>query len=137
MIPGEQTVGKVFKTQDHINTQNILDVVNKVAATNAKMLGTNPTDRDLQFVTSTKPDETWSQEAVAEWLRRSAEGTRRTLDFARKQMETGGRFVPETPQPKPEAPTKKLSREEQQAVEWVRKNPDDPRAAEIKKRLGL
>jgi len=137
MIPGEQTVGKFFKTQDHINTQNILDVVNKVAATNAKMLGTNPTDRDLQFVTSTKPDETWSQEAVAEWLRRSAEGTRRTLDFARKQMETGGKFVPETPQPKEETPTKKLSREEQQAVEWVRKNPNDPRAAEIKKRLGL
>ena len=36
-----------------------------------------------------------------------------------------------------ETPTKKLSREEQQAVEWVRKNPNDPRAAEIKKRLGL
>ena len=36
-----------------------------------------------------------------------------------------------------ETPTKKLSREEQQAVEWVRKNPNDPRAAEIKNRLGL
>ena len=36
-----------------------------------------------------------------------------------------------------EAPVKKLSREEQQAVEWARQNPNDPRAAEIKKRLGL
>jgi hypothetical protein len=137
MIPGEQTLGEFFKTQDHINTMNILDQVNKVAATNAKMLGTNPTDRDLQFVTSTKPDITWSQEAVADWLRRSAEGQRRTLDFARKQIETGGKFVPETPQENKEAPTKRLSREDQQAVEWVRKNPDDPRAAEIKRRLGL
>jgi hypothetical protein len=36
-----------------------------------------------------------------------------------------------------ETPVKKLSREEQQAVEWARQNPNDPRAAEIKKRLGL
>jgi hypothetical protein len=96
-IPGEQTVGRVFKTQDHINTQTVLDQVNKQAAINAKMLGTNPTDRDLQFVTSTKPDETWSSGAVEEWLRRSAQGTRRTLDFARKQYESGGRYIPETP----------------------------------------
>lgn len=136
-IPGEYTMGQLFKTQDAVNTANVLEVVNKVAATNAKMLGTNPTDRDLQFVTSTKPDETWSAEAVADWLRKSADGTRRTLDFARKQMETGGKFVPETPQQTPEAPTKRLSKEDQQAIEWVRKNPNDPRSAEIKKRLGL
>jgi hypothetical protein len=97
-LPGEQTIGRVLKTQDHINTQNVLDVINKQAAVNAKMLGTNPTDRDLQFVTATKPDETWPADAVAEWLRKSADGTRRTLDFARKQIETGGRYVPETPQ---------------------------------------
>jgi len=82
------------------------------------MLGTNPTDRDLQFVTSTKPDETWSAEAVADWLRKSADGTRRTLDFARKQMESGGKFVPETPQQPADAPTKRLSKEERDAVEW-------------------
>jgi soluble lytic murein transglycosylase len=99
MIPGEQTVGRVLKTQDYINTQNVLDVVNKQAAINAKMLGTNPTDRDLQFVTATKPDENWPPDAVAEWLRKSSDATRRTLDFARKQIETGGRYIPETPQP--------------------------------------
>jgi len=98
MIPGEQTIGQMFKTQDHINTMNVLEQVNKVAAQNAKMLGTNPTDKDLQFVTSTKPDITWSQEAVADWLRKSAEGTRRTLDFARKQVQSGGTYIPETPQ---------------------------------------
>jgi hypothetical protein len=36
-----------------------------------------------------------------------------------------------------EAAPKKLSREEQQAVEWVRNNPNDPRTPEIKRRLGL
>jgi len=99
MIPGEQTFGELFKTQDHINTMNVLEQVNKQAAINARMLGVNPTDRDLQFVVSTKPDITWSQEAVADWLKKSVEGTRRTLDFARKQMETGGTYVPPTPQP--------------------------------------
>ena len=98
MIPGEQTVGQFFKTQDHINTMNILEQVNKVAAQNAKMLGTNPTDRDLQFVTSTKPDITWGQEAVADWLRKSADAQKRTLDFARKQVQSGGTYIPETPQ---------------------------------------
>jgi hypothetical protein len=98
MIPGEQTVGEFFKTQDHVNTMNVLEQVNKVAAQNAKMLGTNPTDRDLQFVTSTKPDISWSQEAVADWLRKSADAQRRTLDFARKQVQSGGTYIPETPQ---------------------------------------
>jgi len=98
MIPGEKTVEEFFKTQDHINTMNILEQVNKVAAQNTKMLGSNPTDRDLIFVTSTKPDINWSQEAVADWLRKSAEGTRRTLDFARKQVQSGGTYIPETPQ---------------------------------------
>ena len=36
-----------------------------------------------------------------------------------------------------ETPTKKLSREDTQALEWARKNPKDPRADQIKKRLGL
>ena len=102
-LPGEQTLGKFFKTDDYANTMQVLDIVNKVAASNAKMLGTNPTDADLRFVTSTKPDETWSPQAVEEWMRRSAEGTRKTIDFARQQIQSGGTFIPETPK---EAPTK-------------------------------
>jgi hypothetical protein len=101
MIPGEQTFGEIFKTQDHINTMNVLEQVNKQAAINARMLGVNPTDRDLQFVVSTKPDITWSQEAVSDWLKKSAEGTRRSLDFARKQLESGGAYIPPTPQATP------------------------------------
>jgi hypothetical protein len=102
-IPGEQAIGELFKTQDYVNTQNVLDVVNRQAAVNAKMLGTNPTDRDLQFVTATKPDKNWPPEAVADWLRKSADGTRRTLDFARNQMQSGGTYIPETPQAAPPA----------------------------------
>lgn len=101
ILPGEQYIGQKLKTQDYINTMNVLEQVNKQAAINAKMLGANPTDRDLQFVTATKPDTNWPPEAVADWLRKSADGTRRTLDFARKQMESGGRYIPETPQGSP------------------------------------
>jgi len=36
-----------------------------------------------------------------------------------------------------EAPVKKLTREDREAVEWLRKNPDHPRAAEVRQRLGL
>jgi Transglycosylase SLT domain len=112
ILPFEQTIGQTFKTQDHINTMNVLEQVNKVAAQNAKMLGTNPTDRDLQFVTSTKPDITWSKEAVADWLRKSAEGTRRTLDFARKQVESGGTYIPATPQSSVQKTPQQLAQEE-------------------------
>jgi hypothetical protein len=82
---------------------NVLEQVNKQAAINARMLGVNPTDRDLQFVVSTKPDISWSQEAVSDWLKKSVEGTRRTLEFAKKQMESGGAYIPEAP-PAPQAP---------------------------------
>lgn len=34
-------------------------------------------------------------------------------------------------------PSKPLSKEDSRAIEWARNNPNDPRAAEIKKRLGL
>ena len=112
-LPGEHTIGQVFKTEDAVNTNNVLDVVNRQAAVNAKMLGVNPTDRDLQFVTSTKPDETWSAGAVEEWLKRSAEGTRRTLDYARKQLETGGSYVPPTTQERETVKTpQELARQE-------------------------
>jgi hypothetical protein len=101
MIPGEKAVGRLFRTDDNIRTENILDQVNKQAAINTKMLGVNPTDRDLQFVVKTKPTEDWPPEAVAEWLRKSANSSRRALDFAREQIKSGGRFIPETPQEAP------------------------------------
>lgn len=92
MVPGEAAVGQFFKTKDAINTNDVLEYVNRIAATNAKMLGTNPTDRDLAFVTSTKPDSSWSDSDVKEWIKRSEKAQRRTLEIARKQIETGGTY---------------------------------------------
>ena len=103
-LPGEKALGRMFRTEDNIRTENVLDAVNKQAAINVKMLGVNPTDRDLQFVVSTKPNETWPPEAVADWLRKSASASRRALDFAREQVKSGGRFIADSPQEQPRTP---------------------------------
>jgi hypothetical protein len=58
---------------------------------------------------------------------------KRRLGYAGGQQAMGGRGGPmEEVKQQP-----KLSREDTQALEWARRNPNDPRAAEIKKRLGL
>jgi hypothetical protein len=99
-IPGERAIGALLKTKDDINTRAVMEQVNKIAAANAKALGTNPTDRDLIFVTSNIPNESFSEKDVAEWIRRSDEGLRRTLDIAKKQVESGGTYIA----PLPDAP---------------------------------
>ena len=104
-LPLEKTIGTKFSTEDSKNTKDVLEYVNRIAASNAKMLGTNPTDRDLLFVTSTKPNEDWAPQAVKEWIQRSEKAQRRTLDIARKQVESGGRY--EAPLPSESAPGSK------------------------------
>ena len=104
MIPGERAVGEMFKTQDAVNTKSVMEYINSIAAGNAKSLGANPTDRDLIFLTSNIPNETWSDKDVADWIRKSETAQRRTLDIARKQVESGGRYTPEVP---PTTPTEK------------------------------
>jgi len=96
-IPGERAVGEFFKTKDAVNTKAVMEQINKISSVNAKALGTNPTDRDLIFVTKNIPDETFSPEDVAAWIRRSDEGVRRTLDIAKKQVESGGTYVAPIP----------------------------------------
>jgi hypothetical protein len=91
-LPFEKTIANKFSTDDAKNTKDVLEYVNRIAATNAKMLGTNPTDRDLQFVTSTKPNEDWAPMAVKEWIQRSEKAQRATIEIARKQVESGGRY---------------------------------------------
>ena len=100
MIPGERAVGEYFNTNDAVRTKNVMEYINLISAGNAKSLGANPTDRDLLFVTSNVPNETWSDKDVADWIRRSEKAQRRTLEIARKQIETGGRYeapLPEEP----------------------------------------
>jgi hypothetical protein len=97
MIPGERAVGEMFKTADAVNTKNVMEYINSISAGNAKTLGANPTDRDLIFLTANVPNETWSDKDVADWIRRSEKAQRRTIEIARKQVESGGRYVPELP----------------------------------------
>ena len=97
MIPGERAVGEMFKTADAVNTKNVMEYINSISAGNAKSLGSNPTDRDLIFLTANVPNETWSDKDVADWIRRSEKAQRRTIEIARKQVESGGRYVPELP----------------------------------------
>jgi hypothetical protein len=99
-IPGERAIGAALNTKDAINTKNVMEQINKIAAANVKALGTNPTDRDLIFVTSNIPNESFSEKDVADWIRRSDEGLRRTLDIAKKQVESNGTYVA----PLPDAP---------------------------------
>jgi hypothetical protein len=101
-LPFEKTIANKFSTEDSTNTKDVLEYVNLIAAVNSKMLGTNPTDRDLQFVTSTKPNEDWAPQAVKEWIQRSEKAQRRTIEIARKQVESGGRY--EAPLPGDTAP---------------------------------
>lgn len=100
-IPGERAIGELFKTDDAVRTKNVMEYVNKIASSNVKALGANPTDRDLIFVTSNIPDETWNEKDVANWIRRSEKGLRNSIRIAREQIRTGGAYEeplpPETP----------------------------------------
>lgn len=97
IIPGERQVGKLFGTQDWKNTESILRDIKSIQSSAAKMLGVNPTDRDLQFVTENSPDESWTNEAVADYIRKYRDAAYRTLDIAKKQIDTGGRYEPTLP----------------------------------------
>ena len=96
-IPGERAVGELFKTKDAVNTKSVMEYVNKLNASNVKALGTNPTDRDLIFVTSNTPDETWNEKDVIEWIRRSEQGQRNALRIAKEQIRTGGTYEEPVP----------------------------------------
>lgn len=100
-IPGERAIEGFFKTEDAIRTKNVMEQINKIAAINSKMLGVNPTDRDLQFVTENIPDVNWAEKDVADWIRRSDEASRRTLDIAKKQVKSGGTYLAPVPEEEP------------------------------------
>ena len=97
-LPGEQTVGKFLGTQESQNTRNVLEYVDKLNAAGAKALGTNPTDRDLQFLLANAPNVGTPAEEVASWIERVQERIRDNIEIARKQVETGGAYQPPVPQ---------------------------------------
>jgi hypothetical protein len=131
-IPGERLAGKVFSTEDQRNTDNIMQAVKTVAAQGMKVLGANPTDADRDYLTANIPDETWSQEAVRDWLTTRRDFLKRKIDVAKKQVETNGRYMPEVSS----TDSAPLNARDQQALEWANAHPNDPRAKQIKQRLG-
>jgi hypothetical protein len=96
-IPGERAIGKLFQTEDAIRTRNVLEYVNKINAANVKALGTNPTDRDLLFVTENTPNETWNEKDIINWIKRSDQGQRNALRIAREVIRTGGAYEEPVP----------------------------------------
>ena len=97
IIPGERQVGKLIGSQDWKNTESIMRDIKGIQSSAAKMLGVNPTDRDLQFVVDNSPDESWTNEAISEYIRKYRDAAYRTLDIANKQVESGGRYQPQVP----------------------------------------
>jgi hypothetical protein len=131
--PIAQAIGSQFETDDAKNTRLIMDTVNKLAADGLKTLGSNPSTVDLEFWTKFKPNASSDPQFVKEWIESRSADLKRRLGYAGGQQAMGGRGGPmEEVKQQP-----KLSREDTQALEWARRNPNDPRAAEIKKRLGL
>ncbi len=94
----EQAVGKAIGTEESGNTSDVLEYVDKLTAAGAKALGTNPTDRDLQFLLNNAPNVTTPAARVATWIERVQDRIRANIEIARKQVETGGAYRAEVPQ---------------------------------------
>lgn len=134
--PIAQGIGSQFETQDAKNTKLVLDTVNKLAVEGMKALGSNPSTVDLQFWTANKPGANSDPEFMKEWIESRSAELKRKLGYAQTQVGAGG-AAGNAPAVAKQEPVKKLSREDTQALEWARNNPDDPRAKQIKQRLGL
>ena len=96
-IPGERQAGKLLGTKDARNTDQILEGVKLISAEGMKVLGANPTDADRDYLTANIPNETWSAEDTREWLDSRRKFLERKYDIAKKQVSSGGTYVPEIP----------------------------------------
>jgi hypothetical protein len=120
--PIAQAIGSQFETTDAKNTKQVMDLVQRLAADGLKALGSNPSTVDLEFWTKFKPDASSDPEFVKEWIDSRAGDLQRRVNYARQQMNLEPVFAKE---------------EEQAAYEWSKKNANDPRAAQIRQKLGL
>ena len=96
-IPGERQVGRFLGTKDARNTDQILEGVKLISAEGMKVLGANPTDADRDYLTANIPNESWSAESAREWLESRRKFLERKYDIAKKQVSSGGTYVPEIP----------------------------------------
>ncbi len=120
--PIAQAIGSQFETKDARNTKTVMDLVNKLASDGLKALGSNPSTVDLEFWTRFKPDASSDPVFVKEWIQSRSEDLQRRVNFARQQLNMEPVFAKD---------------EDRQAYEWTKKNANDPRAAQIRQKLGL
>jgi Uma2 family endonuclease len=76
----------------------------------------------LEFWTRFKPDASSDPEFVKEWIQTRSDDLQRRVNYARQQMGIEPVFVRD---------------QDRQAYEWTKKNANDPRAAQIRQKLGL
>ena len=74
-----------------------VNAVKLLAAEGLKALGSQPTDTDRDYLTANIPDETWGEKDVREWLTSRRDFIKRKVEVAKKQISSGGSYVPEMP----------------------------------------
>ena len=85
-----QKIGSALRTEDAKNTKLVMDTVNKLAADGLKVLGTNPSTKDLEFWTKYKPDVNSDPAFVRDWITSRSEDLKRRLQYAQTQTNASG-----------------------------------------------
>ena len=86
-----------MSSTDQRNTDKAINAVKILAAEGLKALGSQPTDADRDYLTANIPDETWNDKDVREWLTTRRDFVKRKINTAKKQIESGGTYMPEIP----------------------------------------
>lgn len=107
--------------------------------------GTGLSDADREFAKKIAAgEETLSVESIRRIIRINNESAKNVIDRYNKEREMLAKKEPEVKDYYPEvkfesraATPANLSRQDQDALNWANSNPSDPRAAQIKQRLGV
>lgn len=91
-------------TKDSINTNQIMATVQRIATDGIKVLGSNPSTKDLEFWVKNKPNETSSPDYVKQWLADAKENIQNRIEFHKgvvknKGVIPGTESTPETVTP--------------------------------------
>jgi hypothetical protein len=132
--------GQMLGNKEVVAAQNkINDIQIKKVLDNLSQLKGASSDKEMAQMIKDFPGYTANPEVMEKWVERAAKTTNRFLqrsenrygfdtDYAQE-----GRFA-QKQQGKPSA---KLSSQDQEALNWANANPNDPRAAAIRQRLGM
>lgn len=109
VVPGvSQAIGSgVLGSEGARNTNKAMNAVKLVAAEGMKVLGSQPTDADREYLTKDIPTERWKDSDVRDWLESRKKFVQRKIEMANEQVKTGGSTAGDTPAPgTPENPIK-------------------------------